>query len=161
MASHEADREDLLRQATALVERVELRYCGCTEPVVAGFRRDGSASFFFGVDPVFQFTAAGALRRAYQRGLLYKADRGRLRELARERTANEVVLRSRELSDSEARALCEGARTQLRVLAETLRAGEFELLGQVPAGGQVVERTLVWLAVLPEALAIATRPHAG
>ena len=47
MAQRETNREDLLREATALVERAEIRIPGESEPIVVGFRRDGSASFFF------------------------------------------------------------------------------------------------------------------
>src|SRR5688572_18570527 len=65
MARQEQDREDILREATALVERVELLIPEFPEPIVAGFRRDGSASFFFGADPVLQFNAQGKLRRAF------------------------------------------------------------------------------------------------
>ena len=42
MARRESDREDLLREATALVERAELTIEGFDEPIVVGFRRDGS-----------------------------------------------------------------------------------------------------------------------
>ena len=52
MALHEQDREDLLSEATALVQRVELRVEGFAEPVIVGFRRGGEASVFFGADPV-------------------------------------------------------------------------------------------------------------
>ena len=74
MARRESDREDLLREATALVERAELTIEGFDEPIVVGFRRDGSASFFFGADPVYQFNTAFELRRAFVVGLLYKAE---------------------------------------------------------------------------------------
>ena len=72
------NREDLLREATALVERIELvphrdRQFDASEPIVVGFRADGALSIFFGDDPVYQFNAAGELRRAYCDGLLFKA----------------------------------------------------------------------------------------
>src|SRR5688572_26999220 len=69
MSRRESDREDLLREATALVERVELLVPGEGEPVVAGFRRDGSLSVFFGPEAVYQFNSAGELRRAFAGGL--------------------------------------------------------------------------------------------
>lgn len=161
MASQEADREDLLRQATALVERAELRCGQRGEPVVIGFRRDGSASFFFGSDPVLQFTAAGQLRRVYQRGLLYKAVNGTLHEMVRERTLEKVVLKSRELSDRELFELLNCVQARLRNFAEALRSGDFELLGQVPPEGTIVARTLSWLEAIPAELSAAQRPHAG
>src|SRR5262245_12366974 len=101
MARQESDREDLLREATALVERAELKVAGESEPMTVGFRRDGSLSVFFGGDAVYQFNTAGELRRAFAGGLLYKAERGRLVELRRERSADEVALVRRELPDEE------------------------------------------------------------
>jgi len=73
MAREEEPREDLLREATALVERVELQIEGFAETIVAGFRRDGAASFYFGQDFVFQFNTANQLRRGYVEGRLFKA----------------------------------------------------------------------------------------
>src|SRR3954447_20411722 len=102
MSRHESDREDLLREATALVERIELTVGGFDLPVVCGFRRDGAASFYFGADPVYQFNAVGQLRRAFVAGRLIKAERGRLVALSRERTENEVALVRHELSAAEA-----------------------------------------------------------
>ena len=78
MSRTEQDREDLLREATALIERVELRVSGWSESVVAGFRRGGQASFFFGADLVYQFNAALQLRRGFHNGQLIKAEDGRL-----------------------------------------------------------------------------------
>src|SRR5215216_4505512 len=93
MAREGSSREDLLREATALVERIELlprttdRSMVASdlvgEHIIAGFRRDGALSIFFGEDPVYQFNAAGALRRAYCDGKLLKAARGRLAALQR------------------------------------------------------------------------------
>ncbi len=47
MARQPEVREDFLTEATALVERVELRVAGCREAIVAGFRRNGSATVMF------------------------------------------------------------------------------------------------------------------
>ena len=94
MARDESSREDLLREATALVERIELRITAPIsaahdrdDHVVVGFRANGAASFFFGDDPVYQFNSAGQLRRAYCGGLLFKATHGRLVSLQRVRQA--------------------------------------------------------------------------
>ena len=54
MARLEEDREDILQEATALVERVELEIENLEDPVVVGFRRDSGPAFFFGADPVYQ-----------------------------------------------------------------------------------------------------------
>src|SRR5437870_346539 len=116
MAQRETDREDLLAEATALVERVELSIESPSnadfaaslatrgtkhDPIVAGFRRDGSLSIFFGGDPVYQFNARGELRRAFVNGLLYKAVQGKLAALRRVRSADETQLVRHDLTPAE------------------------------------------------------------
>ena len=66
MAREEADREDLMREATALVQRAEFSAGG--KPVFVGFRTNGAASVFFDSDPVYQFNSNGELRRAFVAG---------------------------------------------------------------------------------------------
>ena len=64
MARSEHDAEDLIRDATALTERAEFRLPDAAHPVIVGFRPDGCASFFFGLDEVFHFNSQANLRRA-------------------------------------------------------------------------------------------------
>ena len=161
MVHQESDREDLLRQAKALVERVELTFPGCTKPLVIGFRKGGSASFFFGADPVYQFNAAGELRRAYLGGLLYKAERGSLWKTRRERCGDEVALLSTPLSDAETGHVLADLQARLNRLADALNSGRFALLGEIPVGSDVVSRIQAWLATLPATIRIASRPHVG
>ena len=155
MSRQESDREDLLREATALVERVELRLSSQEESIVVGFRRDGAASFFFGQSPVYQFNSRRELRRAYIGGLLYKVDSGRLVEMRRERTAVAVELRSRGLPDDEAGKLLVAAEIWLRSLRDALAAGTADVLGQVPIEQDVAARVAAWLAELPAKIVLA------
>ena len=83
MARDEHDREDLLAEARALVERVSLQIAGLEQPVFIGFRRDDSASFYLGADRVYQFTSEGQLRRAFVGESPFKAEDGRSVELLR------------------------------------------------------------------------------
>jgi hypothetical protein len=161
MARQESPKEDLLREATALVERVELAPISGPQgvSVTAGFRPDGAASIFFGADPVYQFNAAGELRRAYCDGLLLKADHGRLVSLRRERRQNEVQLLRHELTDAEQRAFLTRVQSLLSGLATSLQHGEYALVGQVPANADVVGRLTKWLASRDKAVVAAT-PHA-
>jgi len=159
MARSETDREDLLREATALVERVELRLTNRAEPIVIGFRRDGSASCFFGAESVYQFNAAGELRRAFVAGRLIKAEQGRLVGLTRHRTAGEVALLRVELTDAEQVALLEQARQELEELSTALESHSYKLIGQVPAGEDIIGRIGRWLAARPKEIAIAARPN--
>ncbi len=159
MARHESEREDLLAEATALVERVELELPG-GEVVVAGFRRDGSLSLFFGEDPVYQFNAHNELRRAYAGGLLYKAVRGKLVELRRERTAAETQLISRPLHEAESQALLADVTNRLAQLQTAVQSSRVQVLRQVPAGTDILGRLVNWLQAAPS-IPIAARPNAG
>jgi hypothetical protein len=171
MSRRESDREDLLREATALVQRMELNVAGLAEPIVVGFRRDGSASFFFGADQAYQFNTARELRRAYVDGLLYKAEKaerakkaetaehGRLIALRRERTESEVALIRSELTADETAAFLAAAENRLQRLQQALDSGSFILVGQVPAEANVVRLVLDWLTVLPPRIHIANAPN--
>ena len=64
MARNEEDREDLMAEATALAERVELTVPQESDFVTAGFRRTGHLSLYFGQDPAYHFDEEGRLRRA-------------------------------------------------------------------------------------------------
>ena len=159
MAREEEAREDLLREATALVARVELREEGIDEPIVAGFRSNGAASFFFGQQVVYQFNVAGELRRGFLDGRLYKAERGRLVNLTRRRTAETVDLVRHELSEAETIDFLSNARWQLAKLHEALCGGRFQIVGQVPAGEDIVGRVTDWLATLSATISLADTPR--
>ena len=158
MAQQEEDREDLLAEATALVERIELSVVGANEPVVAGFRRDGSFSIFFGAARVYQFNRLGKLRRAYVDGLLYKAERGRLFSLRRERTAGQSTLWRSELAAEAAASFIEAAAAALGGLRLAITAGTVAAVGQHPAEAQVLPRVERWLGELV-AIEIADSPR--
>jgi hypothetical protein len=160
MARAEHDREDLLRQATALIERVELQIQEYADPIVAGFRRDGSLAIYFGADPVYQFNSTGELRRAYVAGLLYKAEHGHLVEMHRERDATATSLVSRQLKAEEETTLLTKVRVELNDLLNTLQQQQFTLVGQVPADANVIARVREQISRLSDPLKIASMPHA-
>jgi hypothetical protein len=101
MARNESDREDLIREATALRNRVEWQIPDEAEPVFAGIRSDGSLSVYFGPDPVYQFSVAGGLRRAYADGFLYRTQGSTLARLCRDRSVKSTVLLRSDLSFDE------------------------------------------------------------
>ena len=148
MAREESDREDLLREATALVERIELAPVGesAGQHVVAGFRAGGAVSFYFGAEPVYQFNAAGELRRAFCNGLLIKASCGRLVSLSRKRLTTEVQLLSHELSDVEQADFVAKMRDRLQRFAAALETSQLTIVGQVPADADVLGRLRKWMA---------------
>src|SRR5262249_46875497 len=161
MARDTHRREDLLAEATALVQRASLHLEGAREPVVVGFRRDNGASWYFGDDPVYQFNSAGQLRRAFVSCLLYKAEAGRIIELRRTSSETAVELVLRMLSDAEAAEFLGEVRLRLTALGEALVEGRFELIGQVPRDANVVARARDWLEFHAAALEIAPSPRAG
>lgn len=161
MARIESDREDLLREATALVERAELQLPDHAQPIVIGFRRDGSGSLYCGGEPVFQFNTRRELRRAYWQGRLIKAEDGQLVALSRQRTSTAVELIRRQLTDEEEAGLLIACREWVERIIAAIAAGRIAVTGQVPADGAVLERIRQWLQELPSSIEVACRPNVG
>ena len=147
MARHAQDREDLLREATALVPRVMLRVSmrGAPCEVFAGFRA-GAVSLYFDADPVYHFNSEGELRRAFVGDHVIKAAAGRLHVWQVERTTDEVAMQSRVLAPAAEQELGAAVLSRLAELREALIRQEFELVGQIPADSQVVNQLQTWLA---------------
>jgi len=159
MAREEHEREDLLAEATALVDRVEIAVEGFDEHLVVGFRRDGAASVYFGEDPALHFNSRGELRRAYAAGRLYKAERGRLVALTRERSDAEVALVRHELDVADTAAFLQSVTDRLVALRTAFANSAVQTVGQVPADRDVPGRVVAWLSqlVLPPAIAASPR----
>jgi hypothetical protein len=155
MSRHESDREDLLREATALVERAELTIPGESASIVVGFRSNSAASLYLGSDCAYHFNSTGQLRRAYVDRLLYKADHGRLVALRRERTEAETALVRVELTTQETEAFIARLQTHLARLRGALDSQAAVVIGQVPAKANLASRILNWLDALPPTIVIA------
>jgi hypothetical protein len=138
VARIELDREDLMRDAAALRQRVELLVDGFSEPVFAGFKSNGSLSVYIGQDPVYQFDRDGRLRRAYAAGLLYRTQGTTLATLRRERTETETVLVRRDLSVAQCEAFLAEMRDTLGSLLESLQSGRFTVQAMIPETGGVL-----------------------
>lgn len=132
MPRHEADREDLLAEATGLVRRVELQLPGEAEPVVVGERDNGRLSIYFGADPVFHFDDADGLRRAFVDNHLYRTQGTTLARLRRERTESTTTLHRHDLSVTELDGFLAGMRTRLNSLLESLQSDKATILRSVP-----------------------------
>ena len=160
LSRQEQNREDFLRDATALVERAELRILALPDSIYAGFRKEGALSLYFGPDEVYHFNSAGQLRRAYIAGTLYKADRGHFVALTRDRTPAETTLRSHALSQGDTASLLSHLQRLLQSFHEALTAGSFTITGHVPADAAIISRLTSWLATNKQVLQIANQPHA-
>jgi hypothetical protein len=159
MARQESHREDILAEAIALVERIEIQLPVQPEPMVIGFRRGGEVSVYFGQDLAYHFNAAGQLRRGFRDGELLKADRGRLIKLTRRRTDTETQLVRRELDESETVQFLLQLNDRLALLREPIQTGTAKVLRQVPPEADVRSRVVGWLATLPETIAVARHPR--
>ena len=156
MARHEAEREDLLAEARALVDRAEYQISGMEQPLVGGFRANGALSLFFGEDPALHWNSQGELRRAYAGGLLYKAEQGRLVTLCRERTAQESALVRHELTDQEQQQFLDNQRARLLALRAQFDQGEFQLLREArAASGELAQRIRAFMHLVADQLPIA------
>ena len=148
-----------MREATALVRRVEVQLPGQLQSCIVGFRRGGEASVFVGNDPVFQFNIAGELRRGFWSGRLVKAERGRLVQLERQRTKTEVQLVRHELTAAETVEFLRLATETLNLLGRALHSGELAILKQVPTELDLTHDLANWLDSLPQPLVIAAVPN--
>src|SRR5262245_31642532 len=158
MARHPEEREDLLREASALVVRAELHVDGLAEPIVVGFRREGAASFYFGENVVYQFNSENRLRRAFDRGTLLKCEQGRLFRLTPSRTTQSSELIRHELTSEESTRFLSAARERLRQLHAALVERHVRILGQVPESLDVIQRIRDWLERLPSDIPLAESP---
>ena len=157
MAREEQEREDLLREATALVERIEIVSEVQDAPVVIGFRVNGAASIYFGDDPVYHFNSNGELRRAFVDGLLYKSVNRKLVSMRRERNEHEVQLVRHELTSTEQSQALDAVNNRLDSLQRTISSQSFEVTGQIPEGVDLIGRAGQWLSQLAD-IAIARSP---
>ena len=132
MARHESDREDLMREATALVRRVELLVPGEPEPVVCGFHGDRRLSIYFGGDPVYHFDEGGRLRRAFADGHLFRTQGTTLARLTRVRQPDQTELQRRDLHPDELAAFLHSARTRLERLETALASSAVQVVRRVP-----------------------------
>lgn len=60
-----------MQEVTGLARRVEWQVPFMADPVVAGFKKNGACSIYFGAEPVLQFDPAGRLRRAFFEGFCF------------------------------------------------------------------------------------------
>ncbi len=132
MARHESDREDLMQEATGLIRRAEWRVPFQADVIVAGFKRSGGWSIYFGADLVYQFDADGRLRRAFAHGDLWRTQGSTLARLQRQRTETESGFQRHDLNDSELIEFLREVHRRLDELLTSLDCDAAQLLRQVP-----------------------------
>ena len=167
MARDEGRREDLVAEATALVRRAEFVAAtagrpGDEPPLVAGFRRDGSLSVYFGEDPVYQFGPEGRLRRAYVDGLLFRTQGSTLAQLARDRSSGgHVGLLRHDLDDDQLAAFRAAMTGRIAGLLEELRSDRLNQAATVPESADVKSELVSMLGVVLTIEPWLAAPFAG
>jgi hypothetical protein len=155
LARIESDREDLMREAVALVWRVELRLAGLSDAVVAGFRRDGCLSIYFGADPYYQFDAEGRLRRARLRNRLFRSQGSTLAQLERVRSERTSELRRQDLSAESLAQFFQEMRASVSLLRAAIEQPGI-VVRQIPVDAAIIPRLALSLDnVLSEAGTLA------
>ena len=156
MARHETDRENLMLEATALIRRAEWSIPSHSDPIVAGFKRSGGWSLYFGPDPVYQYDADGRLRRAFVDGQIWRTQGTTLAGLRRERRKTESDLLRHDLSELELSEFLRNACRDLEALHTALVHGTAQLLRQVPESSDVtVELTAALRTALDNGIRLA------
>jgi len=145
MARHETDKEDLICDATALVQRAELQCAVLDVTITIGFFRDGRGTIYFDQDPFYQFGSDGRLRRAFEDGLLFRSQGTTLARLDRHRTSTEpsgqVTLQRSDLSPEELKEFRQRMSQRIARLQSTILDGQFTILRAVTPDGGLPEGT--------------------
>jgi hypothetical protein len=155
------EREDLLRDARALVPRVKMRVtiAGREQEVFAGFRGE-ALSLYFGDDPVYHFNSHGELRRAFVDNQLIKAEGARLVILKRKQSPTESLLERQAHDASAEQGLISRMTASLADLARAFADDAVEIVAEEPIDGDGVQRLVAWLNA-HRAPPIAASPNVG
>ncbi len=140
MARHEADREDLVKEATAYVIRGELSIPDWEHPIFVGFRKSDAFSFYFGPDPVYQFDSRGRLRRAFVAGKLYRSEGDTLSSMYRSRSDTETTLMRTDLPASQCEFFQWGMHEAIRQLDDALSSRRYTVRDAVGGKENWIEK---------------------
>jgi hypothetical protein len=155
MARQESPREDLIAEATALIDRIEFTQQD-GDLIFAGFKRSGGLSIYFGEDPVYQFDDQGRLRRAFKSDLMYRSQSTTLTLLQRVRTEQETVLQSRDLSNEHCNAFLAEMATTLTSFLSMLQEDKLIVGRHVSQSGEAAQALIERVTTAIEA-AIQTK----
>ncbi len=162
MARSEQDREDILREAKALVNRAEYQSPLWPEPIVIGRRAIGAISLFLGQDPAYHWNSQGELRRAYAQGLLYKAQHGQLISLRRERSDTATELINQPLTAIAQEQFLSQVLQHVGLVLQILRDPATQCVGEVltsEMNSPFASHAINWLMTVQEQSRIAQQPN--
>ena len=158
MAKQPQDREDLMRDASNLTQRIELRVTGVEPLVVCGFRDDGSLSIYWGQDEVIQFNSLAELRRGFWQERIIATYRHELHWLTRGASEGRAKLNRERFSESDQREYLELVQARLEQLHSAVDTGAGTVTRQHPLGAAIDVRLRDWLATHRKPLRLAMHP---
>ncbi|WP_182866798.1 hypothetical protein [Stieleria mannarensis] len=168
MAKQTEDREDLLRDGTAMTVRGRLSV-GDAE-VVIGFRSRGQLSLYWNQDPVFQFDESGRLRRVFFDACRLKAQNGRLVRLRQPRPSEDppvsrLQLVTEPVSDADQAAILQRlaeALQQIDAVLEQAESGDGRIDLRIvgTSAADFAGRVRQWIEQWKEAGGVAGDPSA-
>ena len=168
MAKQTEDREDLLRDGTAMPVRGRL-WVDRAE-VVIGFRSQGQLSLYWDQDPVFQFDESCRLRRVFIDSCRLKAENGKLVRLRQPhesiaRRVDRLRLVTEPISEVDEAAILQRLSDRLQQIDATLDQMVFDadqaLLQSVGATPpEFARRVRGWIADWDRSLGVAGGPSA-
>ena len=167
VARQESDKEDLIRDATALVERAELICDGSPTLVTIGFFRDGRCTVYFEQDPFYQFDSEGRVRRAYENGFLYRSQASTLARMDRHRPTNadgeteKVILQRFDLTEIELIDFRERMLGLIRSLRDSIQNRQYTVQRAVTPDGNIPAQTLTLLKMVTQQKADFIAPPAA
>ncbi len=143
-----------------MVDRVEY-VSGTAPPIVVGFRPDGAVSFYFGEQPVYQFSAERKLRRVYSSGIV-KAEAGRLIRWNKAYQKRGVQMLAVPLDAAEQSIMLSDMQRRLISLREGIHGGTWHPSREVSQpGSDAATRVRVWLEQMPDTFDVADSPRAA
>lgn len=180
MAQLEADKEDLIREASALVDRFEFGSVPPGDPktaptgaspqtvdsdgsdrIVAGYRRNDSFSIYFGQNPFYQFTSDLGLRRAWEDGFLFRSEGTTLARLQRRRSASVTQLVRTDLDAVQLDEFQRRMTQRLQQFETQLRDGHSKVLRSVSETGRTAADVLASLTAILQKPAPFLAPRIG
>jgi len=167
VARQESNKEDLIRDATALVERAEFICDGSRTHITVGFFRDGRCTVYFGQDRFYQFDSEGRVRRAYENGFLYRSQSSTLARMDRHRTTNtdgeteKIVLHRSDLTSTELIEFRKRMLVLIRGLCDCIRLRQYSIQRAVTPNGDIPAQTLALLELVTHQKADFLAPPAA
>ena len=160
MAKDAEDREDLLRDATAYVARIEFNIPDVDHEIFCGFRENDAFSLYWGQDTVFQFNANAELRRAFWQDRMIASFKHKLNWLERDENAARMRMRRVPMPEIESNELLDAYASCRRTIVDTVSQARHSIVGEFPENGNVSDRVIQWLQE-QENVKLALHPGAG